>query len=834
MNTIFILILLNFTCFPQTVDWLIGPSSVVVPSEPLPEGAADCNDATTDAINVASTIDISATQDSIIFIITHADEDSIWDVYWMLGDENALGDATGHQCWDSSGVRGTLALRYAVHIDSVAETDTTIGLNRGSFYSLKTRIKGEDIVGVSSWSDWDTVNVPIATGPDTTKPNPYSNVVAEGFNNPTIPKSFIVIDFDTSSSTDVNYTRIMRERAAVYVSGDSIDIVPPGAVSYTDTLVELDETWAYLFEVVDDTGNVSINNPSDSAYVPEFAALPNPDPPVLAAVADTFFVTLTADTTGCKVDGGGTIDSLKFYESGTLLVTQIALVYIHTGLIPDNPYSYTAKVKDSNGNLSAQSNTQNVTTIDSTLFSGTEHFVDNNASGDNDGRSWTHGWESFAAIQWGNVAPGDIIYISGGPDSTKYFERLVVGASGTLENRITIRNSYDANHNGRVIIDGLATLGIDGLIFTNGKSNITVIGLEVWGFRRGIYIHTNPFNITIDSCIIMNFASRGIDCIANDIATGAKNLIFENLVIKTIFDGGQTDVFYVKYSENVILRNSFLHVRNASPINSHSDVIQTNPVKGFRVYNNIMIVDSNSYGIVYIAGAIADNATSDSVIIYNNYMYGGGIWKNGDEPWVSSLNPEFANRWAPPYVAAPHYIAHNTVVVQGPWYSACHIVVPATMVNNIIVQFEGSNSPVTPPAGGGTDYVDGYLWIENFRNSGVPHVDSIRANLMWTEWSTGKFKGGPFVATTKANTWAEWVAMGGISPGVNGDPLFVDQIGFMGDQGDLSGHLLSGSPARNQGEDIQAIIEAMGLPWSDIDGVARDSTPDIGAYEYVP
>ena len=67
-------------------------------------------------------------------------------------------------------------------------------------------------------------------------------------------------------------------------------------------------------------------------------------------------------------------------------------------------------------------------------------------------------------------------------------------------------------------------------------------------------------------------------------------------------------------------------------------------------------------------------------------------------------------------------------------------------------------------------------------------------------------------------------------------PLFVTTIGTLpsDEQGDYDGELQSGSPARNEGLNIQAIIEKMGLPWTDINGVARDSTPDIGAYEYVP
>ncbi len=85
-------------------------------------------------------------------------------------------------------------------------------------------------------------------------------------------------------------------------------------------------------------------------------------------------------------------------------------------------------------------------------YAATNWYVDNAATGSNNGTSWTNAWQAFANISWGSVAPGDTLYISGGSTSKTYNERLAVGASGTSGNPITIKTGQDAGHNGTVII----------------------------------------------------------------------------------------------------------------------------------------------------------------------------------------------------------------------------------------------------------------------------------------------------------------------------------------------------------------------------------------------
>ena len=68
------------------------------------------------------------------------------------------------------------------------------------------------------------------------------------------------------------------------------------------------------------------------------------------------------------------------------------------------------------------------------------HYVDKNSNGNNNGTSWSNAWESFSDIEWNQIQPGDIIYISGGTDSTIYYEQLNINnVQGTAAYPITIK-----------------------------------------------------------------------------------------------------------------------------------------------------------------------------------------------------------------------------------------------------------------------------------------------------------------------------------------------------------------------------------------------------------
>ncbi|MCZ6702133.1 MAG: hypothetical protein O6940_03730 [Ignavibacteria bacterium] len=470
------------------------------------------------------------------------------------------------------------------------------------------------------------------------------------------------------------------------------------------------------------------------------------------------------------------------------------------------------------------------------------HYVDKNATGNNNGTSWSNAWESFGAIQWGNVNPGDIVYVSGGTDSTVYYEQLTLSDHGTADARITIRNSWDAGHNGRVIIDRVSNTGH--CVYANSAEYMTVKGFELRNAKFNIHIQLANESVIIDSCYIYDWGSFGLRVAENN--NGLLNgTIIENCDFISAKTGGDDAMLFTTV-DGVIIRNNFIHIRNASQINSHIDGMLGMVSRDFKVYNNIIILDSNTQGQAYILRLASDSGLNDSVIVYNNMFYTGGIWFSaGNPPHTSVVNLRHQDSDG---VEPPTYVVHNTIISWGAWYTGTvYETDQTTYVNNVTVQL-----------GTGVDLGQATFWPANQRGSDEPPVDSVRNNLIWREWEstadqslfTGTWHNN---GTSRRNfNWSTWVNILG-GTGVNADPLFVQTFAFTNDGGDnqgenqknIRGFLQSGSPAIGAGEDVQALIESLDIGgWRYIGehiegrlgvtlGAIRpiSSTPTLGAFD---
>jgi hypothetical protein len=101
-------------------------------------------------------------------------------------------------------------------------------------------------------------------------------------------------------------------------------------------------------------------------------------------------------------------------------------------------------------------------------------YVDNTATGSNDGTSWANAWKSIAAIA--GVSAGDTVYFSGGPTASSQTYMVPTGgwtpAGGTAGHPITYQTAQDSSHNGNVIL----TAGGNEFLIVNPKNNVTLSG----------------------------------------------------------------------------------------------------------------------------------------------------------------------------------------------------------------------------------------------------------------------------------------------------------------------------------------------------------------------
>jgi hypothetical protein len=238
-----------------------------------------------------------------------------------------------------------------------------------------------------------------------------------------------------------------------------------------------------------------------------------------------------------------------------------------------------------------------------------------------------------------------------------------------------------------------------------------------------------------------------------------------------------------------------------------------------------MVIDSSVLGHGMILGIQSRPGQLDTVILYNNYVYAGGHLNAGGDPYINGI----VLRWYG-YVNSVYpltYVINNTIVTSNGGENTILQEYGGMFYNNIICQF-GTNGEDPANYGG--------LGLEAFASSwglDQTYVDSVRSNLMWNEWTDDMtFGGNRFVGSGgnpigAPSNWAEWTNSSWGGTGINANPLFVNNVrkpnGFV---------LSSNSPAINAGENLQEFIESKGLPWTDIEGKTRDSSPDIGAYEY--
>ena len=296
-------------------------------------------------------------------------------------------------------------------------------------------------------------------------------------------------------------------------------------------------------------------------------------------------------------------------------------------------------------------------------------YVDNEASGSDNGTSWTNAWPSFASIIWASIQPGDTLYISGGTESKTYGERLVIGVSGTDGNIITIQVGQEEGHNGVVVIDGTNSGNYSGINIQD-KHYVKVSGQVGTGSSQNIKVQNFYFNGVYITGAPSNLEIAYIETEQNDRAMAAGSYGFR-LSSTALATGLQAEIHHCKFHNNqwdseVIFNQTYTGTRTSYDqikfhdheiYDAHNDWMNIQ-AEGVSVYDNIC----GPRGLKYVGHPDVIQAWSGYCKIYNNTFAGAHIAEDNAGNSMIRFNPQTSNNPDPSYIWIYNNLFHQEQV----------------------------------------------------------------------------------------------------------------------------------------------------------------------------
>ncbi len=233
---------------------------------------------------------------------------------------------------------------YLVSV-SVGSTFTVTGLTAATTYSFAVRARdAADNLSASS----NTINVTTLNNPDTTAPSVPTNLVATNTTQTTTSLTW------TAATDNTAVTGYNVYRNGAYLAATT-------GTTYNVTGLTASTTYAFTIKAKDAANNISASSNTANVTTLDIPDTTAPSVPANLTASNTTLTT-TRLTWNAATDNRA-VTGYNVYRNGAFLASATGTTYNVTGLTESTTYAFTVKAKDAADNLSASSNSVNVTTL---------------------------------------------------------------------------------------------------------------------------------------------------------------------------------------------------------------------------------------------------------------------------------------------------------------------------------------------------------------------------------------------------------------------------------------------------------------------------------------
>jgi chitodextrinase len=472
-------------------------------------------------------------------------------------------DLTWSGATDNVGITGYDVYRNGSLLTSVTGTSyQATGLNSATTYSFTVRAK--DAAGNIS-ADSNTETITTVAIPDTQAPTA-----------PTLTASNITdntIDLAWSGATD----NVGVTGYDVFIDGGLLTSTTNVSIQVTG--LNPGTTYSFTVKAKDAAGNSSANSNTETVTT----TAPDTQAPTAPTLTSSNITETTVDLAWSGATDNVGVTSYDVYSDGSFLTSVSATNYQITSLTANTTYSFTVRAKDAAGNVSTDSNTQTITTL----------------QGQPNSTTILH--QGFFESGWDGWADGgsDVARYSGSRSYEGNYSIRIRDNSGTAS-AMTLSNvdvsSFDSVSIEFYFYARSMESGEDFWVRFNDGSSWTTIAT----YARGTDFQNNNFytaTVTIDKANF-NFPSNAKFRFQCDASGNADYIYIDQITISGIIGTGRN---YRGNNNNVTFIRSLAEA-SENELEIDDFIVYPNPVKGDFISIRMANAINATYKIANILG----------------------------------------------------------------------------------------------------------------------------------------------------------------------------------------------------------------------------------------